>query len=287
MIKLSELQAMDHARGNNLGTVVRLLAILALPPFSLLFGVLFVNAGIDLLNEAKGTTETVINCIFIAFGVAVVFFGLLVPVKIFKGVMAVKKNTYRVFRENDVIVDARCKKLRGVDRVALDRFDGALKPALCYVAESPDLSRRERYAHMIQWTDYERDYVVAIYGRNWLYTAKESRAELLTYSAVFGDLTEKYRKRGNKPFAVPPFRMVKATCVNMHHSVGIDGESDSFWLYFDAYGKWDGADVFHVTRVGDAFYLVLVDGKKGETIFRAYAAFEWDLDSSLEGVVEE
>ncbi|MBQ3202215.1 MAG: hypothetical protein IJB36_01065, partial [Clostridia bacterium] len=107
MIKLSELQAMDHARGNNLGTVVCLVAILALPPFSLLFGVLFVNAGIDLLNEAKGTTEIVINCIFIAFGVAVVFFGLLVPVKIFKGVMAVKKNTYRIFRENDVIVDAR------------------------------------------------------------------------------------------------------------------------------------------------------------------------------------
>lgn len=288
MIKLSELQAMDHARGNNLGTVVRLVAILALPPFSLLFGILFVCVGIDLFNEAKGTTETVINCIFIAFGVAVVFFGLLVPVKIFKGVMAVKKNTYRVFRENDVIVDARCKKMRGVDRLALDRFDGALKPALCYVVESPDLSRQERYSHIIQWTDYEKDYVMEIYGRDLLSAAKESRKNQLTYSAVFGHLTEKYRKRGNKPFTVPPFRMVKATCVGKRQIPGSDGDVASHWLGFGAYGAWEGgADLFNATVIGDAFYLVLVDGKKGETISRAYAAFEWDLDSSLEGVVEE
>lgn len=256
MIYTSQLKALNKERDNVLGII----AIMAVPaPF------IAIGLGMTIGGFKSGPFYLAL------VGLALVVLGVLIGRSLFKKVLAVKDKAYDLFQKNDVYVDPNDRKLRGVDRIALEKFGGDLKWALSYVAESPELHRRERLALMNSWCDYERDYIYRYYHKKPIEVAQASRKDPLTIQKIEEDIAKRFRKYRKE---APVFTVTMAHCTDKHHSVGIDGDSDCYYLYFGEHGRCETESIDHeLARKGEAYYIVTLEGSKNPCL--VYSAEEW------------
>ena len=185
--------------------------------------------------------------------------------------MQYKDMAYDLFNRNDVFVDPHDQKLRAVEHIALERFGGDLKLALSYVVEHPELHRRERANLMLEWCDYERDYIQKYYNKHPMRVAEVNRTDPLTIARIeadLGKLSKKYQKES------PVFTVKTAWCTDKHHSPGIDGDSDSYYLYFGLNGRCEVDSAEHsYAYVGEEYCIVIIEGAKSPVL--VYSKEEW------------
>ena len=268
MVLTSQLKSVNKQRDN----LFKILGILVLPaPF------LAIGFGM-LIGGFKNATlwVSLVGFVFIVL-------GIFVGVRLFKGLHAYKKMAYALFMNNDVFVDPNDVKLRSVERIALEKFDGDLKLALSYVAEHPELRRRERFALMAEWCDYERDYIQNYYGKHPMRVAQVNRTDPLTIARIEADLagiSRKYRKEA------PVFTVKTAWCTQKDHSVGIDGDSDSYYLCFGLNGRCEvDAGDHNMAYVGEEYCIVTIEGATSPVL--AYSKEEWTPNEAVEYLLSD
>ena len=217
-----------------------------------------------------------------AIGLAVAGLGIWVGARLFRSAKTLKDQAYRLFHDNEVYVDPTAKKLRQIDSLAIEKFGGAIKPALLHIAQSSEYHRRERLASIGQWYDYERDYIQEKLGKAPLYAAKTSRTEKLTQEIIEEDLKRisRYYHPGSREFV-----LFKAKCVKKTFSPGIDGATDTYHLHFSDNGLCEcDPTLYTITQIGEKFYVARVRGKTH--LKAAYPVVEWTLDADLQELVQ-
>ena len=256
MVYTSQLRAINKERDN----IFKILSIMIVPaPF------LAVGFGMLISGFKNGLPwVSLIGLVFIVL-------GILVGVLLFKNVVRYKNMAYDLFNNNDVFVDPNTPKLRAVERIALERFGGNLKLALSYVVEHPELHRRERANLILEWCDYERDYIQKYYNKHPMRVAEVNRTDTLTIARIeadLGKLSRKYQKE------TPVFTVKTAYCTDKHHSPGIDGDSDSYYLYFGLNGRCEVDCSDHsFAYVGEEYCIVIIEGAKSPAL--VYSKEEW------------
>lgn len=237
----------------------------------------FLAVGLGLLIAGIQQGLFVISII----GVAFIALGLLIGVKLFRGLAAVKNEAYRMFEENDVFVAPSEPVKRGIDKIALEKFQGNVKQALHYVASSPELYRKERYENMLDWCDYERDFIANHYGMDPLHVAQVSKTDTLTHAIIISRLLERSAiRRGTGT----NYDLIKTQCTAKSFFPGTDGEMTSYYLYFGNHGKCEcEQNLYYITQEGETFYVVTVRGERSVAI--AYPAAEWTPDDALQAAL--
>ena len=128
MISNRELMALQSQRNSSVG---RILAGLLVPlPFVAIGLALF----FDGIKDAAWPSWL--------SGIGILVLGIVIGYILLKGAAAPAKRVYELFEANDVYIDE--SPSRRTDQLALDQFNGQIKPALRYIAESPDFSRWEK-----------------------------------------------------------------------------------------------------------------------------------------------
>jgi hypothetical protein len=268
MIYTSRLRAINEKRNN----IFRILGIMVVPAP-------FLAIGLGMLIGSLKHGQYAISVV----GAAITILGLWIGVKLFNGVYAIKRQAYQLFEENDVFVLPTEPVKREIDKIALEKFQGNLKQALHYVATTPELYRREREKNMLQWCDYERDYIAKHYGKDPLHVAQVSRTDALTHSIIISRLLERSAiRRGTST----NYDLIKTQCTAKSFFPGTDGEMTSYYLHFGDHGKCEcEQNLYYITQEGETFYVVTVRGERSVAI--AYPAAEWTPDETLQAVLSE
>lgn len=266
MVTTSQLKAINKKRDNVLGII----AIMAVPAP-------FIAAGLGMFLSGIKHSTPVTSLV----GLALLILGCVIGWLLLRRKLRIVSSAYKVFTENQVLVDPKATRLRPVEQIALEKFNGDLKLALQYVAETPELHRQDRLAIMFSWCDYERDYIYKLYGKNPMRVAQNSKTEPLTIAIIESDLA-----RLTKKYCEPVFQVNQARCTGKHVSHGIDGDADRYYLLFDPCGSCECSQSIHdLTMEGDEFFIVLVEGKSAPVL--AYPTAEWHANEALEYLMSD
>ena len=192
-----------------------------------------------------------------------------------KKLLEVRNKVYKLFAENDVFVETPA--CSGTEQLALDKFHGELKPALRYIAETPELFFRERCDYIAEWKDYEKDYVREYFGKDPLCVASSNKTRALTL--------EKIEEDGVSLGEEDNFQLVKDFCrQKTQPSYLVDGD-EQYRLYFWECGSYEcTAALYNQTNVGHGFYIVM--GRYSGKICLVYPMRDWHLDEDLLELVQ-
>ena len=168
-----------------------------------------------------------------------------------------KRKNYDLFRNNTIIINKdTAEKLRKTDTYALEKHEGDLKKALNNIASTPDLTRAERMDYIMEWHDYERDFVAQQYGAKPHRVAKTSQ---------------------KRPLCADGKEYICAVCVRKYMTASTEQSSSEEMLDFGPYGKWEvnTQHLYYLTEPGDEFFLLMSSNGKG--IVEAYSTLDWEL----------
>lgn len=203
-------------------------------------------------------------------GLGITVVGIWIDCLLFKRILKPRNKAYQLFAENDVFVEApACRK---TEQMALDMFNGELKPALRHIAESPDFYIYERRDYISEWWDYEKDYIRDLYGKDPLSVAQSHKKKELTLEMI--------EEEGFPLHGEDRFELVRAVCtLKTQPSYLVDGD-EAYRLFFGEYGSFECSNVlYNNTNEGDGFYIVR--GPFSGTICLIYPTVEWQLHEDL------
>ena len=167
-----------------------------------------------------------------------------------------KRRNYALFQSETIIINKdTTEKLRKTEQFAIAQCEGNLKLALQHIATSPDLTRAERMDYIMEWHDYEKDFIGQRYGAEPHRIAKSSR---------------------KLPLPTDGNTYTRAVCVKKYTHLSYDDSSVEY-LDFGSHGKYEATEhcLYRLTEPGDEFYLLTsLDGKK---INKAYSLLDWEL----------
>lgn len=167
-----------------------------------------------------------------------------------------KRRNYALFQSETIIINKdTTEKLRKTEQFAIAQCEGNLKLALQHIATSPDLTRAERMDYIMEWHDYEKDFIGQRYGTEPHRIAKSSR---------------------KLPLPTDGNTYTRAVCVKKYTHLSYDDSSVEY-LDFGSHGKYEATEhyLYRLTEPGDEFYLLMSpDGKRIE---EAYSTLDWEL----------
>ena len=205
-------------------------------------------------------------------GLLVMIVGLLVGFLLLAKALEPFDKVYELFREHDVVVEAPASRL--IECLALEKFNGELKPALHYVAESAELYRYERAEYIAGLHDYEKRYIREYYQKDPMRVAQASKTKVLTAEVI--------QKKGFSLFGEDSeFVLVRAMCSQKTQPSYLADGDEKYRLYFGDYAcsYICSAALYNTTVVGEEFYLV--KGADSGKIYLAYSVLDWHLDQAL------
>ena len=204
------------------------------------------------------------------FGLIITIVSIWVGYRLLKSLVRPTINVYKLFEENDVFVDPPA--LLKTDQLALDAFNGELKPTLRHIAQSPDFYIHERRDYMSEWQDYEIGYIREVYGKDPLRVAKFSKTKELTLDMI--------EQMGFPLSGEDSFELVKVFCSLKTQPSYLVGGDDAYRLHFGEYGSFKcSSTLYQNTYVGDGFYIVR--GSFSGVICIVYPTLEWHLHEEL------
>ena len=168
-----------------------------------------------------------------------------------------KRRNYDLFQNNTIIIDKdTAGKLRKTDVLAIEQCAGNLKQTLQHIAISPDFTRAERMDYIMEWHDYEHDFVTQQYGAKPHRIAKTSQ---------------------KRPLCTDGKEYVRAVCIRKYMTASTEQSSSEEMLDFGPYGKWEvnTEHLFYLTEPGDEFFLLM--SSNGKRIVEAYSVLDWEL----------
>lgn len=260
MISVRELLALQNQRKASVGRI--LIGVLVPVPFIAIGLALFFD-GIKDANWASWLP-----------GIGVFVLGIVVGFLLLKNATAPARQVYALFEANDVYIDE--SPCRRTEQLALDLFNGEIKPALRYIAESADLFRWERKEYISEWQDYEKDYIRNLYGKDPLRVTLECKTKELTLAVL--------EEAGLPLCSDDP----ESTCYQLHKkcctlktapSYLVDGD-ESYRLHFGDMGSFEcSGALYNDTNEGDFFYIIC-NPFNGSTCM-VYHTLDWHLGEEL------
>ncbi|MBQ7416136.1 MAG: hypothetical protein IJW14_03750 [Oscillospiraceae bacterium] len=207
----------------------------------------------------------------LVIAIIIIWIGYRLLKKFVEPTVAVQK----MFEENDVFVDPPAS--RNTEQLALELFNGELKPALRHIAESPDFYFHERRDYMSEWWDYEKAYIRKLYGKDPLRVAEFNKTKELTLEMI--------EQAGFRLCGEESFELVKVICSQKTQpSYLVDGD-DAYRLHFGEYGSFEcPIALYQNTYVGDGFYIVR--GPFSGVICLVYPTIEWHLHEDLLDILQ-